>query len=44
MPSTVARPSPVPLPASLVVKNGSKIRARVCSSMPHPVSLTAIIT
>ena len=30
----------MPLPCSLVVKNGSKSRARVCSSMPVPVSLT----
>jgi len=26
IPKTVARPSPVPLPGSFVVKNGSKIR------------------
>ena len=43
MPYTVARPSPVPLPGSLVVKNGSKMRARVASSMPVPVSVTASI-
>ncbi len=34
------RPSPVPLPTSFVVKNGSKTRARVSSSMPVPVSDT----
>ena len=44
MPYTVDRPSPVPLPFSLVVKNGSKMRARVCSSMPQPVSVTASCT
>ena len=44
IPYTVARPSPVPLPGSLVVKNGSKILALVASSMPTPVSLTASIT
>ena len=43
MPYTVARPRPVPLPVSLVVKNGSKIRALVASSMPQPVSVTASI-
>jgi hypothetical protein len=39
MPYTVARPSPVPFPFSLVVKNGSKRRRFVSSSMPTPVSL-----
>ena len=34
----------MPLPGSLVVKNGSNTRERVCSSMPEPVSLTASIT
>ena len=29
MPNTVASPRPVPLPGSLVVKNGSKMRALV---------------
>ena len=33
MPYTVARPSPVPLPGSLVVKNGSKMCA--CTSSVH---------
>jgi len=36
----VARPSPVPLPVALVVKNGSKMRSRVLRSMPQPVSVT----
>src|SRR5580658_4327733 len=40
MPCTTARPSPVPLPTSLVVKNGSKSRALVVSSMPQPLSVT----
>ena len=40
MPYTVASPRPVPLPTSLVVKNGSKMRARVASSMPTPSSST----
>src|SRR5260370_33089969 len=34
-------PSPVPLPSSLVVKNGSKARAMTSGDMPAPVSLTA---
>ena len=34
MPKTVERPRPVPLPCSLVVKNGSKICACVC--LVHP--------
>ncbi len=44
IPYTVESPRPVPLPTSLVVKNGSKMRACVSSSMPTPVSLTANIT
>jgi hypothetical protein len=44
IPKTVARPSPVPLPLSLVEKKGSKIRARVSFFIPHPVSLTASST
>ena len=40
----MASPSPVPLPGSLVVKNGSKTRAAVSGAMPQPVSLTSIIT
>ena len=31
---------PVPLPAALVVKKGSKTRSTVASSMPRPASLT----
>ncbi len=34
----------MPLPGSFVVKNGSKIRAAVASSMPQPVSVTATMT
>src|SRR5215469_16696941 len=34
----VSRPSPVPAPTSLVVKNGSNTRARTSSGMPGPVS------
>ena len=40
IPYTVESPSPVPLPASFVVKNGSNIRCRVDSSIPTPVSVT----
>src|ERR1039458_5691836 len=40
MPKAVASPRPVPLPTSLVVKNGSKIRGRISGGMPQPVSLT----
>jgi len=40
MPYTIASPSPVPLPASFVVKNGSKTRSCVFSSIPMPVSDT----
>ena len=32
------QPSPVPRPTGLVVKNGSKIRRRTSSDMPHPLS------
>ncbi len=39
IPYTVANPNPVPLPRSLVVKNGSKIRARTSGDMPEPVSV-----
>ena len=39
-PSTIARPRPVPLPTPFVVKNGSKIFARVSSDMPDPSSAT----
>jgi len=44
IPYTVDNPSPVPLPFSLVVKNGSKIRALASGVMPVPVSLTASMT
>src|SRR5690606_29614657 len=37
---TNVSPWPVPRPTSLVVKNGSKIRCRISSGMPVPVSLT----
>ena len=36
---TVLSPSPVPLPCSLVVKNGSKMWAMASASMPWPLSL-----
>ena len=39
-PLAIGRPSPVPTPISLVVKNGSLARARVAASMPMPVSAT----
>src|ERR1022692_3761517 len=38
----MARPWPVPLPTSLVVKNGSNIFDWIASGMPPPVSLTRI--
>ena len=38
------RPRPVPSPAGLVVKNGSKIFARTASGMPVPLSRTRIST
>jgi hypothetical protein len=34
----ILSPSPVPLPTSLVVKNGSKIRFKCSVSIPLPVS------
>ena len=40
IPYTTASPSPVPLSGPFVVKNGSKMRSRVSSSIPIPVSLT----
>jgi hypothetical protein len=39
----MARPNPVPLPISFVVKNGSKILFFVFSSIPMPVSVTEIL-
>ena len=44
MPYTVESPRPVPLPGSLVVKNGSNSRKRVSASMPIPVSHTESMT
>src|SRR5713226_6411872 len=44
IPYTVASPRPVPLPAGLVVKKGSKIWRRVFSSIPCPVSDTSRTT
>jgi hypothetical protein len=38
------KPSPVPWPVGLVVKNGSKIRSTTSGGMPVPVSLIAIST
>ena len=38
------RPRPVPLPRSLVVKKGSKIRERTSGSMPSPPSATSTRT
>ena len=43
MPYTMARPRPEPR-SPLVVKNGSRQRRRVASSMPAPVSLTSMNT
>ena len=40
IPYTVASPSPVPLPGSLVVKNGSNKWLTVAGLMPQPVSAT----
>jgi hypothetical protein len=37
-------PRPLPMPNCLVVKKGSKTRARVLPSMPMPLSVTAICT
>src|SRR6266478_532850 len=34
----IANPCPVPLPTSLVVKNGSKTLSRIATGMPVPVS------
>ena len=44
MPYTVARPSPVPLPHSLVVKKGSKRWALTSGVIPQPVSAIASLT
>ena len=40
IPKTVARPSPVPAPLALVVKNGSKACSATSGGIPVPVSLT----
>ena len=40
----IARPCPLPLPTSLVVKNGSNTRARTASGMPTPLSATRTST
>jgi len=42
MPRTAAIPSPRPV--SFVEKNGSNIRASVCSFMPEPLSTTSMKT
>ncbi len=42
MPCTTDRPSPLPVPTGLVVKNGSKTLRRVAASMPCRVSLTTM--
>ena len=39
----MARPCPVPLPTGFVVKNGSKIRPRIASGIPAPVSAISMI-
>jgi len=39
-PNTIDRPNPVPLPTSLVVKNGSKARSKTSGLIPVPVSRT----
>ena len=44
IPNTVERPSPVPLPISFVVKNGSKIFSMISGGMPSPVSSTSMRT
>jgi hypothetical protein len=43
-PYTIDMPRPLPMPNCLVVKKGSKTRARVLPSMPMPLSVTAICT
>ena len=40
----MSRPRPVPGPTGLVVKNGSKMRSRICSGMPVPLSMTRTTT
>ena len=43
-PYTMLKPSPVPLPTALVVKNGSKMRSTTSAGMPMPVSAISILT
>ena len=43
-PWTTANPRPVPLPTSLVVKNGSKMRDLTSADIPLPVSVNASMT
>src|SRR4051812_48294285 len=40
----IASPWPVPLPTSFVVKKGSKMRSRILSGMPQPLSCTCTRT
>ena len=44
MPWTMESPSPTPRPPSLVLKKGSKIRARTSGGMPLPSSATRATT
>src|SRR6266545_3291905 len=44
IPWQIDRPSPVPLPSPLVVKNGSNTRAATSSDMPGPESVTLTAT
>src|SRR5207237_6267664 len=44
IPYVMDRPRPVPLPTSLVVKNGSKIRGSSPGGIPAPVSVNATST
>ena len=43
-PSATKSPSPTPCTASLVVKNGSKMRDRISAGMPGPLSVTSMRT
>ena len=44
MPSEIGRPSPVPSPRGLVVKNDSKMRGTASGGMPGPLSDTSTTT
>ncbi len=44
IPWVTAKPSPVPIPTCLVVKNGSNSLAICSSAMPSPVSETWMVT